>query len=99
MSLFVGGLQIIEPAVDLAIVMAITSSFSNRPLDPKTVFIGEIGLGGEVRSIARIENRLKEAIHMGFTRCILPQRNLKGLAQTTIAIHGIESIDDAFKIL
>lgn len=93
-----GGLKIIEPAIDLAIIMAISSSFSNRPLHTKTVFIGEIGLGGEVRSVPRIEKRLKETIAMGFTTCVLPKRNMRGLPKTLtekISLRGIEYLEEA----
>lgn len=97
-----GGLKIVEPAIDLAILMAIASSFSNRILDPKIAVMGEVGLGGEVRSIPRIESRLKEALNMGFTTCILPTRNLKGLSKTLrekLTLQGIEYIDEALKTL
>ena len=67
-----GGLKISEPAVDLGVLMAIGSSFCNRPIDPETVVLGEVGLGGEVRGVPRIENRIREAIHMGFRRCFAP---------------------------
>ncbi len=91
-----GGLKISEPAIDLAVVMAISSSFSNRILDPKTVVIGEVGLGGEIRSVSRIEARIKEAINMGFTKCILPKRNCKGLSKDLfekIELLGIEYVE------
>jgi len=97
-----GGLKIVEPAIDLAILMAIASSFSNRVLDPKTVVMGEVGLSGEVRSIPRIESRLKEALNMGFTTCILPARNLKALSKALreeLTLQGIEYIDEALKTL
>jgi len=93
-----GGLKITEPAIDLGIVMAISSSFSNHPIDSKTIVIGEVGLGGEVRSVPRIENRIKEAINMGFTRCILPKRNCKGLSKglmEKITLQGIEYVEEA----
>ncbi|NGX26807.1 MAG: DNA repair protein RadA [Chlamydiae bacterium] len=93
-----GGLKITEPAIDLGIVMAISSSFNNHALDPKTVVIGEVGLGGEVRSVPRIERRIKEAINMGFTSCILPKRNLKGLSEALaqkISLRGIEYVEEA----
>lgn len=93
-----GGLKITEPAIDLGIVMAISSSFSNKVLDSKTVVIGEVGLGGEVRTVPRIENRIKETINMGFTRCILPKRNLKGLHQSLtekISLQGIDYVEEA----
>ncbi|MBI3236755.1 MAG: DNA repair protein RadA, partial [Chlamydiales bacterium] len=93
-----GGLKILEPAIDLGLLMAIASSFCNKSIDPETVVIGEVGLGGEVRSVPRIENRIKEAIHMGFSRCILPQRNLKSIASTLskkIALVGVEMVEEA----
>jgi len=93
-----GGMKIFEPAIDLGILMAISSSFCNKPVDPETVIIGEVGLGGEVRSVPRIESRIKEAIHMGFRRCLLPKRNMKGLPKglsEKIALVGIDIVEDA----
>jgi len=75
-----GGLKIVEPAIDLGILLAIASSFSNRSIPSDCIVIGEVGLGGEVRGVSRVETRLKEAIHMGFKKCILPKKNLKGLS-------------------
>jgi DNA repair protein RadA/Sms len=96
-----GGLKITEPAIDLGIVMAISSSFSNHAINPKTIVLGEVGLGGEVRSVPRVENRIKEAINMGFTKCILPKRNCKGLSkdiQEKIALFGIEYVEEAITL-
>jgi DNA repair protein RadA/Sms len=93
-----GGMKVVEPAIDLGILMAISSSFCNKPIDAETVIVGEVGLGGEVRSVPRIENRIKEAIHMGFKKCILPKRNLKGLPQSLaskISLVGVEGVEDA----
>ncbi len=94
-----GGLKIVEPGIDLAIIMAIASSFSNRSINSDTVVMGEVGLGGEVRSIPRVEQRLKEARIMGFRRCVLPERNLKGLASQDIELIGVERVDDAIRKL
>ncbi len=94
-----GGLKIVEPGIDLAILLAIGSSFCNRAIDPDTVVMGEVGLGGEVRSIARVEQRLKEAHNMGFKRCILPARNLKNLSFKEIDTVGVERVEDAIKHL
>lgn len=97
-----GGMRIFEPAADLGILMAIASSYANRPVDQDTVVIGEVGLGGEVRAVSRIESRLKEAIHMGFQRCILPKRNLKEVTQDLskkIALQGIEFVEQATEVL
>ncbi len=95
-----GGLKIVEPAIDLGIVLAIASSFANRFLPADLVVLGEVGLGGEVRAVSRIETRLKEAIHMGFKKCILPKRNLKGLTPglgEKIQLIGIDLVDTAIQ--
>jgi DNA repair protein RadA/Sms len=91
-----GGLKIIEPAIDLPVLIAIASSFANQSIDPLTLIVGEVGLAGEVRSVPRIESRLKEAVHMGFKRCILPKKNCKGLnlKELPIEIVGVESVDE-----
>lgn len=93
-----GGLKIVEPAIDLGIIMSVTSSLRGRPIDPDTVFIGEVGLGGEVRSVPRIESRIKEAIHMGFKRCICPNRHSKSFSkelQEKIAFVGVDMVEEA----
>ena len=97
-----GGMKITEPAIDLGTILSIASSYCNKPIPSDTVVLGEVGLGGEVRSIPRLEARLKEAINMGFTTCILPKRSLKGLSKTIqskLALQGIEYIDEALKTL
>lgn len=71
-----GGLQIAEPASDLAIVAAVLSSFRNRAITPKTLLLGELGLSGEVRPVSQVHMRLREAAAMGFANCILPAGNL-----------------------
>lgn len=95
-----GGLKIVEPAIDLGILLAIASSFANRFLSPDLVILGEVGLGGEVRGVSRIETRLKEAIHMGFHKCILPKRNLKGISASIsdkIELIGVDLVDQAIQ--
>lgn len=97
-----GGLKIVEPAIDLGILLAIASSFTNRPIASDTIAIGEVGLGGEVRGVNRIETRLKEAIHMGFKKCILPKKNLKGLSTALsekIQLVGVELVDQAIQAI
>ena len=74
--------------------------FRLRPCE--TAVIGEVGLGGEVRSVPRIESRIKEALNMGFTTCILPKRNLKGLSKDLtekIRLQGIEYVEESMKTL
>lgn len=95
-----GGLKIVEPAIDLGILLAVASSFTNRSIPADCIVIGEVGLGGEVRGVSRIETRLKEAIHMGFKKCILPKKNLKGLSSQIgekISLVGVELVDQAIQ--
>lgn len=68
-----GGVKVAEPAIDLAIVSSLTSSFLNRPVDFGTLVFGEVGLTGEVRGVGQVQSRVKEAGRMGFTRAILPR--------------------------
>ncbi len=97
-----GGLRVLEPAIDLGIVLAIASSFCNRIIDPETVVLGEVGLAGEVRSIPRMESRIKEAVHMGFKQCLIPKRNVKGISEefkNKIEIIGVEFVEEAIHAL
>ncbi len=97
-----GGLKIVEPAIDLGILLAIASSFTNRPIPSDTILVGEVGLGGEVRGVSRIETRLKEAVHMGFKRCILPKKNLKGISphiSEKIQLVGVDLVDHAIQAI
>ncbi|NCC35173.1 MAG: DNA repair protein RadA, partial [Chloroflexia bacterium] len=68
----VGGLRITEPAADLAVALAIASSYRNQRIDPDLVLVGEIGLSGELRTSSQLERRLAEAAKLGFTRAIVP---------------------------
>lgn len=93
-----GGMRVMEPGADLGILIAVASSMRNRMIDPETTIIGEVGLGGEIRSVTRMESRLKEAIHMGFKRCLIPMRNLKGTPEELkqkIRIKGVEFVEEA----
>ena len=85
----VGGVHVYEPAADLGIAMTIASSFKEKPIPPDMVVIGEVGLGGEVRSVNQIEIRLKEAQRLGFKRAVIPKDNAKGLGKD----FGIELIE------
>lgn len=68
-----GGLSVEEPAADLGVALAVVASFRDRTVDPRTVLIGEVGLGGQVRSVSQMELRLKEAAKLGFKRAIVPK--------------------------
>ena len=74
-----GGLRIDETAVDLGICVSIASAFKDVPLSPDIVFIGEVGLGGELRSVSQLEKRLIEASKLGFTKAVVPSFSLKGV--------------------
>ena len=85
-----GGLTVAEPAVDLGVAASIISSFSNRPLRRDLGFIGELGLGGEIRPVNNMPLRIKELAHMGFTQCLAPRPPKK--ADWTMNNKGIEII-------
>jgi len=95
----VGGLKVSEPSVDLAVALAIASSFSNREMDPKLIALGEIGLSGEVRGVSQLERRLAEAARQGFTRCLGPKVSLDCVAipQGLEAI-GVTSLREALSL-
>lgn len=91
-----GGIRIDEPAVDLAICCAIASNFSDKFARNDTVVIGEVGLGGEVRSVNHIEKRIQEAAKLGFKRIILPTNNIKAIkAKADIEIVGVDNLGNA----
>lgn len=97
-----GGIKTLEPAMDLGILLAVASSLRNKQVDPNAIVVGEVGLGGEIRSVPRIESRLKEAVHMGFERCVMPQRNIKGIPKeltNKIRINGVELVEEAINAL
>ena len=95
-----GGVRVEEPAVDLGVVAAMASSFLDRPVDPKTIIVGEVGLTGEVRAVSQMETRVKEASRLGFNRCILPKTNMVSLNRTTkMEISAISSLKDLLENL
>jgi DNA repair protein RadA/Sms len=76
-----GGVRVEEPAVDLGVVAAMASSFLDRPVDCRTVILGEVGLTGEIRAVSQMEVRVKEAARLGFSRCIVPTTNAVQLSK------------------
>lgn len=95
----VGGVYVDEPAADLAAATAIASSFLDRPAPSKTLFIGEVGLGGEIRPVTRIEERLKDAVRFGFERAVLPAGNEKNLKTKPLDILPVENIAEIVELL
>ena len=89
-----------EPAMDLAIVMALVSSYKEKPLEEGIMVFGEIGLSGEVRAVSMSSQRVAEAAKLGFQKCILPKVCLKNM-ETPQGMHciGVESVYDAVKLL
>ncbi|HWW92288.1 MAG TPA: DNA repair protein RadA [Vicinamibacteria bacterium] len=97
-----GGLEVGEPAADLGVAAAVASSFRNRPLPARTAVFGEVGLGGEVRSAGQANLRIREAAQMGFTRCLLPSRNLPletPSGEDAIELVGVETLSQALSRL
>jgi DNA repair protein RadA/Sms len=95
-----GGLKIDEPAVDLGIAVSIASSLRDVPVDSSSIAIGEIGLGGEIRTISQVERRVQEAAKLGFKKIVVPQNNLKGLKTNgEIEVIGVDRIEKAIKEL
>ena len=95
-----GGVRVDEPAVDLGIVSAIASSFLDKPIQDGTVVLGEVGLTGEVRAIGQVEVRVGESKKMGFSRCVVPESNLKRLMNVSgIELLGVRSVSDAVESL
>lgn len=94
-----GGIRMNEPAMDLGIVMALISSFRDRPISSRTMVFGEVGLSGEVRGVSLPEQRVAEAKKLGFTRCIVPKVCLRNLSKIKgIEIIGVSSVRDAMDI-
>ena len=91
-----GGIRVIEPAVDLAVCVSIASSLIDKVVDNQTIIIGEVGLGGEIRSVGHIEKRLQEAQKLGFKSAIIPAGNLKGIKQSdAIKVISVDNVKDA----
>ena len=95
-----GGIKVSEPALDLGIVMALVSSFKNRAIDEKTVIFGEVGLAGEVRAVSQAQQRVNEAVKLGFKTCILPGVCLKNIKKNDkIETIGVNNVQEAIKLI
>lgn len=94
-----GGVKLDEPAIDLAVLMSIVSSYRDIATGPTDCFIGEVGLTGEVRRVSRIEQRVLEAAKLGFERVFVPASNIGGWeAPPSIQVVGVETINDAIRL-
>jgi len=95
----VGGVKISEPAVDLAVLLAIVSSLKNKPLANKLIVFGEVGLAGEVRPVQRGQERLKEASKLGFTHAIIPKANAPKGGVAGLHIDAVDRLEQAIDVL
>ncbi|MBC8439087.1 MAG: DNA repair protein RadA [Deltaproteobacteria bacterium] len=96
----IGGVKIVEPAVDLAIAAALASTFLDKPVDKGTTLIGEIGLTGEIRAVGHVQARIKEAAKMGFTKCLVPSSTIKQLSKIKgMTIESVSFLKDAMEVL
>jgi DNA repair protein RadA/Sms len=95
-----GGLRVSDPGMDLAVISAVLSSSLDMTIECDTCLCGEVGLSGEIRPVHRIEQRIKEAEKLGFSRILVPFNNLKGFdKKTKIDIQQVKRVSDAFRLL
>ena len=95
-----GGMKMNEPALDLAVVMALVSSYKNREVDPGMLIFGEVGLSGEVRGVSQAAQRVAEAVKMGFTTCVLPKANLEKMkSEKRIRLIGVDNVRNAIQLI
>jgi DNA repair protein RadA/Sms len=95
-----GGIKIDEPAIDLGIIATAASSFLNKPIPRHTVIFGEVGLSGEIRGVSHTELRLKEAVKLGFSRCLLSEKSIKTLkGKVNMELIGVSSVTDVLEVL
>ena len=95
-----GGLRVIDPAIDLSVVAAIMSSNFDIAVSRKTVFIGEVGLSGEIRTVTRIDQRVLEAEKLGFETVVIPKGNLKGVKDKfSIKIIEVGKIEEMLRFI
>jgi DNA repair protein RadA/Sms len=94
-----GGIRIMEPAADLATAVAIASNFREQSVHPTTVLLGEIGLAGEVRAVAQVEKRLREAARQGFTRAVVSKHNIHKLPKIVgLEVLAVATVPDALRV-
>jgi DNA repair protein RadA/Sms len=96
----VGGIKIVEPAVDLGVIASIASSLREIPVHPRTVVFGEVGLSGEIRAVGQIDARIKEASKIGFQRAVVPKTNAdKAKGTAGCDITGVSSVDEFLEVI
>jgi DNA repair protein RadA/Sms len=95
-----GGVRIDEPAADLGMAASIASSLKDTPVEPRSVAVGEIGLGGELRAVSQMEKRISEAVKLGFTRVVVPSGGVRSSRlPREVEVCEVEMLDDALTAL
>ncbi len=92
-----GGVRLSEPATDLAVTMAIASNYRDQAIDPNCILLGEVGLGGEVRSVTQVEKRIREAARMGFTKAIIANHNAPRMSGIGVELIKVNNVLDAMQ--
>jgi DNA repair protein RadA/Sms len=97
----VGGIKIEDPAIDLAVLCALLSSYEDKPLPSNICFVGEVGLSGEIRAVNRIEQRIAEAEKLGFEKIVISKFNVKGLDKSKLSIEiiPVSKVEDVYRAL
>lgn len=95
-----GGIRLSEPAADLGIVMAVASSYKNKPVSEDTIVFGEVGLSGEIRAVTMPEQRVAEAKKLGFKTCVIPEVSMKAVGTVSgIEVLGVKSVNQAINYM
>ena len=95
----IGGLKLDEPAADLSVALSLISSLKDVPVKDDVLAFGEIGLGGEIRSVSHCDQRINEAARLGFKTCIIPKHNLASMSpklRKEIDVIGVKNVYEAF---
>jgi DNA repair protein RadA/Sms len=94
----VGGFRLVEPAIDMAVVLAVSSSLKEIPVDTDVVVFGEVGLSGEIRAVSQADTRLKEASKIGFRKAVVPRSNFDRMKdKPDIQITPVSNVTEALR--
>ena len=95
-----GGLELSEPAADLALCIAVASSLKDEPVGQQVAVMGEVGLGGEIRAIPQVDRRVSECVRLGFTTIVLPRESLRRVkAPEGVTLRGVDTVMQALSVL
>ena len=95
-----GGLELSEPAADLALCVAVVSSLKDQAVGPEIAVMGEVGLAGEIRTVPQCERRISECVRLGFTTLLVPKENAKRIKPAEgVRIIGVDTVMQALSVL